>query len=389
MKATARWRTAILLGVVLVLAMVVAACGDDAGEATTTTQAATTTGAGTTEPDLTGSGVVLVPDVGGALAEAYEQAYWAPFEAATGIDVVLVPGEFDAAVVLGQVLACAPSYDIGQPNASTYQLYLDNDAMESIDFSLWSPGVTDGWGPAPLTEYAMPNLYFAVTPAWSTEALGADAIGSWADLWDTETFPGMRALGPGSWGAGAATFEIALLADGVAPEDLYPIDYDRAFASLDRLMPNLVKFWESGAESIQLMTSGEASAVAAWNGRVYGAQQENAPVANTWNQAILQYDIWVILKGAPNAENAQKLLAFVSQPERQAAFAELITYSPGNQAAMSLLSPERAALMPTSPANSANAIVQNYGWWTSIAEGETDKTNEQVAIEKWTEWLAG
>lgn len=387
MKVLGGGRSAVLLTALLLLALAVAACGDDDAE-TTTTQAATTT-AGATTTGLAGTGVVYVPDAGGALAEAYLKAYWEPFEAATGIDVVLVPGEFDAAVVLGQVLAGAPSYDLGQPNASTYQLYLNNDAMEPIDFSLWAPGVAEGWGPAPLTDYAMPNLYFAVVPAWNSDALGADALDSWADLWDVDTFPGMRALGPGSWGAGAATFEIALLADGVAPEDLYPIDYERAFASLDRLMPNLVKFWESGAESIQLMTGGEASAVAAWNGRVYGAQMESAPIANTWNQAILQYDIWVILKGAPNAENAQKLLAFVSQPEQQAAFAELITYSPGNQAAMSLLSPERAALMPTSPANSANAIVQNYEWWTSLAPGETEKTNEQVAIELWTQWLAG
>jgi spermidine/putrescine-binding protein len=42
---------------------------------------------------------------------------------------------------------------------------------------------------------------------------------SWADFWDTKTFPGKRGLRKGA----KYTLEFALMADGVAPKDVYKV----------------------------------------------------------------------------------------------------------------------------------------------------------------------
>lgn len=349
----------------------------------------TTVACGSSDDSGGGSsaGKVVVPDPGGDLGKAMKKVFFDPFEKKTGIDVVLSSGEFDAAVVLAGVKAGAPAFDLVNPNGAVLQRFRDSSALEPIDYTLWKDGVRDKIGPAKAAADAVPAYYISIVPAWSTGKLGDKALNSWADFWNVEKFPGKRTLAPGSWGAGGATFEIAALADGVAPKDLYPIDYDRVFASLDRLKPNLVKFWETGAEPIQLLTGGQVTAASAWNGRVAGARDKGTPVTSTWTQSILQYDNWALLKGAKNAANAQKLLAFMMESGPQAEFANAIPYSPANQAAFDLLPDDRKALLPTSPENVASAVTQDYDWWTATAPG-TDKSNEEVAIERWQAWAS-
>ena len=66
----------------------------------------------------------------------------------------------------------------------------------------------------------------------------ARAPASWADFWDVKKFPGKRALRKGP----KYTLEFALMADGVAPKDVYKVlagkdGQDRAFKKLDELKP--------------------------------------------------------------------------------------------------------------------------------------------------------
>ncbi len=49
------------------------------------------------------------------------------------------------------------------------------------------------------------------------------------------------------------------MADGVAPEKLYPLDLDRVFRSLDKIKPSIVKFWDTGAEPVQMLIDGNVA----------------------------------------------------------------------------------------------------------------------------------
>lgn len=70
-----------------------------------------------------------------------------------------------------------------------------------------------------------------------------------ADFFDQQKFPGKRAMRKGA----KVNLEMALMADGVAPGDVYamldtPEGLDRAFAKLDTIKKDVV-WWESSARS--------------------------------------------------------------------------------------------------------------------------------------------
>jgi len=94
-------------------------------------------------------------------------------------------------------------------------------------------------------------------------------------------FPGRRALRNHP----IATLEAALMADGVAPDKLYPLDVDRAFRKLEEIKPNVTVWWTSGAQSAQLLTTAEVDMVMAWNGRITALTKEGAKVASPTTRA--------------------------------------------------------------------------------------------------------
>ena len=94
-----------------------------------------------------------------------------------------------------------------------------------------------------------------------------------ADLFDTKKFPGKRGL----WKNPATNLEFALMADGVAPADVYKLlstkeGVNRAFKKLDTIKKDIV-WWEAGAQAPQLLASGEVTMTTAWNGRIFRRQQ--------------------------------------------------------------------------------------------------------------------
>jgi putative spermidine/putrescine transport system substrate-binding protein len=56
---------------------------------------------------------------------------------------------------------------------------------------------------------------------------------NWADFWDVKKFPGNRSMLHNA--VRAAQF--ALVADGVSPDKIFPMDVDRAFKKLDTAAP--------------------------------------------------------------------------------------------------------------------------------------------------------
>lgn len=113
---------------------------------------------------------------------------------------------------------------------------------------------------------------------------------SWADFWDVKTFLDKRALRKSA----TFTLEFALLADGVKREDLYkvlatPAGVDRAFKKLDQIKPN-IQWWESGAQPLQWLVSGDVVMTSAYNGRVTAAQKEGHDFHIVWNDSIYDMD---------------------------------------------------------------------------------------------------
>jgi putative spermidine/putrescine transport system substrate-binding protein len=342
-------------------------------------------GAAYAQENLKGTGEVVVHDGGGAWGEAQKAAFFDPFEAATGIKVVPA-AQMPTGAVRASVLAGAPAYDVVDLPGGQVDSFVAEDLLEKIDYSFFRAGDKEDISPIAPTDYMLPSLFYSLVLAYDQEAFANGAPETWADAWNVEKFPGKRTFfNAGDDALAGAVFETAMMADGVEPNAVYPIDFDRVFKSLDKIKPEILRFWSAGAEPAQLLTDGSVSVASAWNGRISALQAQNIPVGLSWKQAVLQWDAWTVLKGSKNRENAMKFLAFVAQPEPQAKFAEMIEYGVTNTKAYALMKPERAAILPGNPESVSSQLVQNYSFWNEIdADG---KTNIQKANELWQQWV--
>ncbi|MEJ1266721.1 extracellular solute-binding protein [Pantoea ananatis] len=183
-----------------------------------------------------------------------------------------------------------------------------------------------------------------------------------------EKIPGKRALRKSA----KYTLEIALMADGVKREDVYkvlatPAGVDRAFRKLDELKPN-IQWWESGAQPLQWLVSGDVTLASAYNGRIGTAQAEGHNFKIVWDGNLYDFDNWAIVKGSKHKALAEKFIAFSLQPENQKVYAENIPYGPANIKAGKLLTADRLAQLPTAPENMAKAVQVNATFWLEHGE---------------------
>ena len=163
------------------------------------------------------------------------------------------------------------------------------------------------------TTYRVGDITYGVVLAYNTDKTAGVVPEGWADFFDTAKIPGKRGLWKYSTGG---VLEFALMADGVKPADLYTptLDVDRAIKKLDTIKDDIV-WWDSGAQSQELIGSGEVAMSMIWNGRGYSAKHtDNKPVEMQWNQQILTADYFVVPKGTPNKQVAMEFIAWARAP---------------------------------------------------------------------------
>lgn len=225
---------------------------------------------------------------------------------------------------------------------------------------------------------AIPILQYGFTIAYNTDTFSEENHPrTWQEFFDTKKFPGKR----GFWKyATSTTFEAALLADGVPPDDLYPLDIDRALSKLDTIKEDIV-WYDTGEQQVQLLSSGEVPLIQAWNGRIYQAAKQGRPVANEWNEHFLSYEQLVVPNGYENAKLAQKWMDwFLGAAKAQAKFAEATAYAAPNRDFMNYIDPEVARELPTYPANEKQrAAVVDYGYYAQHYDEITKRLNTWLA----------
>lgn len=221
--------------------------------------------------------------------------------------------------------------------------------------------------PAPLKDdYSVGYISYSTVLAYRTDAFDpASAPKSWADFWNTDKYPGERSLR----NLPRPTLEIALLADGVAPDQLYPLDVDRAFKKLEQIKPHIATWWTSGGQSAQLISDGEVDMIQAWNGRISAVQADGAPVAFNYDQGILETNSLCVLKGSKHRDAAMKFVNELIDARLQAALPMIIDYGPLNPKAFEtgVIPAKRAEQLPSSPGNMQRQALLSAQWWASDA----------------------
>lgn len=309
---------------------------------------------------------------GGAYQAAQRAALLDPLEASEGV-TFLEDTLTSISEVRAQVRSGAVTWDIVDLGHSDCEAAEAEGLFMPLDYDLIS---TEGFDPGAYSETWIGTIYFSTVMGYRTEAFPDGPPRTWADFWDVESFPGARSLRNNPVGS----LEIALLADGVAFEDLYPLDLDRAFAKLDEIKPHITVWWTSGAQSAQLLSDGEVDIISAWNGRLDVAADNGAPVAYSFEGGLASLDCLAIPVGAPNAELAMEMLAKMVSPELAANIPLHINYGPTTSLAFDIgtITPEMRAKSPSSPENLEGQALIDATWW-----GE----NRRAAQERWDSWI--
>ena len=260
---------------------------------------------------------------GGVYQEAQRKAWLQPYTELTGVEFTEDENSSNA-TIKAQVESGQVTWDVVDVG-NDFGLDVHADLLEPLDYSLIPRDELNA--DLGITDYRIPDITYGVVLAYNTEVTGGQAPQGWADYFDTAKFPGKR----GAWDySEGGMFEFALMADGVAPADLYPLDLPRATAKLDTIKDDIV-FWTSGAESQELIGSGEIAMTMIWNGRGWSAKNiDQKPVEIQWNQQIVTADYLVIPKGSPNKDAAMKFIAYTACAENNAKPSEYIPYGPTN-----------------------------------------------------------
>ncbi len=307
---------------------------------------------------------------GGVTQEAERKAYFEAGAKALGM-TIREDSHNGYASIKAQVESGAKAWDVVGSGIADCVRAAKAGLTQPLDYKVIK---TDGLP----KEFVQPNCVglwtFSYGIAYRTDTYKAGGPKSWADFWDVIKFPGRRSLGVIS--GGRYLMESALVADGVAPADVYkvltgPGGVDRAIKKLEAIKPAIAVWWTSQGQAMQLLKDKEVDMMILANGRAQALIDEKVPVAFEFNGAVLDIEMFFVLKGAANPANAMRLIDYSLRPEPQAAFTKYIPYGPTNPKAYQtgIIPKDKLAILPTAPDNLKRQSILSAEFYAS-PEGE-------------------
>ncbi len=306
---------------------------------------------------------------GGDYHKSIREVFADPFTKETGITVTMVDNG-DMAKVKAQVQSKNVQWDVIDAPAAFATSGAKEDLWEPLDLSIIKPGPLVQ---APAPNY-MPIYLYSGGLLWDSKRHpdGKHPV-DFAGFYDVKQFPGRRVMRS----LASETLEVALVADGVAPKDLYPMDVDRAFRVLDRIKPHVSKWASTTPEQVNSVVQNEGDFSYSYFNRVKSAQKAGSPLDFSFEQTVNSLDYLAVPKGSPNKEAAMRFIDFCLKPDRQVDWAVRGYYLPNTVAALEQVkaSPSKAYLPDLS--NGKNVIV-NADWWAA---------NYTAVQKRYAEWM--
>ena len=206
-------------------------------------------------------------------------------------------------------------------------------------------------------EFGVCNYMSSFIMGWDTKYVSG--IPSLADFFDLKKIPGKRAMHKSSTGM----MEMALMADGVAPDKLYPLDLDRAFKKIASIKDQVI-FWDTGTQSQDLLRSGEVSMSWLWNTRANVLKQETkGRIDWTYRGGFLMPALWVVPHNNPAGKQAMVAIAAMQDPAAQIELLRLLGNGPANPKARAMEPPELLAIDGGAPENEAVQAKTSAAWY--------------------------
>jgi putative spermidine/putrescine transport system substrate-binding protein len=362
-------RRALLSGAAASLTGLLAACGedDDSGdmEPTDTPQPFESSPVPTAEPIASpvagfldpvrwqGRSVVVATAGAGDYLDALTSAFFEPFAEATGAKVRHEQfGRDGISSLIDQVENEDRVWDVALVPTEEILGLASKPYLEAIDYAV---GDNTALYPELCMQHGVGAEIYSTVQVYASAAAAPPQ--DWKTFWDLSQFAGTRALRKSPVG----TLEFALLADGVAMADLYPLDTERAFAKLEQIREATL-FYEDSKQPVELVRTDQVGLASAWNVRTILPDVASL-VGIQWHGGMLAADSWAILRGAENTDVAMSFLAFATRAVPTANFAQLQPFGPVNKDALSLLPPSILASIPNTPERLAEQFFMNFSYW--------------------------
>jgi putative spermidine/putrescine transport system substrate-binding protein len=315
---------------------------------------------------------IVCANWGGDTGKAIIAAFLNPFTAATGIKTVNDGSGTSEGRIKAMVESKKVTWDVIDTGVGTILALGPAGYLEEIDYSIVDKTkVSPGFA----YKYAIANYLFSYVLAYDKTKFGGKTPKGWADFWNLKDFPGKRAIRKDLQG----TLEIALMADGVPMDKIYPIDEKRAFAKLREIKKETI-FWPSGAESQQLLREGEVTMASMWSTRVTAlVKDSNERISWTWNQGILCPGVWAVPKGNPGGKDAFRFISAAQDPQRQIELFKMIRGGPANPAAARIMPADLARFDPGYPDNANLQLKIGAEWYGKNQTRVSDQLLDFIA----------
>lgn len=298
-------------------------------------------------------GPIVFCTYGGPYGENMQKYVIDPFVKKTGIEVIRTStpnfAKVKAMVEMGNV-----EWDVVDSETRLFYRGSKEGMFNPLDWSVI--GRKDELVPGGAEPMGAANVFYCGVLCWNKNTISQDqAPKNWGASFN---LPGKRTFRSEAWG----TLEIALMADGVPVDKLYPLDVERALKKLSTIKKDII-FWKKTKMALDLFTSGEVDFGYMGYGPTRKAIESGLPLKFTWEQAILNRDYLVIPKGSKQVEASMKFIAHCMDPEIQAQYSMHYHIGPSNTKAFDFITKERAESLPTAPAHLAAAMQTNGKYW--------------------------
>ncbi len=280
------------------------------------------------------------------------------------------PAQVKAQVTSGQVqwniVTTAPY--LAAQNCGTLYEKLD---IPGIDKSQFAPGEI---GDCYITDFRYSIVLSYNKTKWPDPATAPKTL---ADYFDTKKFPGKRGVVPT---VQDGFLETALLAQGVSPKKMYPLDVDKALSEWDKIKSDTIFAANPGA-LVQAITSVQVDMQLMVQARSKALLDTGANVGVIWDKTVTSLDGLAIPKGSPNKEAIEKFFSYLLQPEPSAKMAELAGAGAANTKAKPTYTANGDAVNAFGPVNTGKVTMQvDAAYW--------GKNYNQVQAQV-TNWLNG
>ena len=321
---------------------------------------------------------LVIRSTGGAFGEALKRNFFDPFGKATGVRVVPFVATYGdmmaktaAMEAIGQV-----EWDIISPQFS--ELSQISQYLTDLGDCSGMPNVAKDGVAGTCGRYGVLYLIGAQCLTWNPDIVKGPRPQTWADFFDTKSFPGRRAL-PNT-GSPWATLILAALADGISRDKLFPMDLDRVFRKLDTIKPYVATWWRTGDQSQKMWAGDEIAMSLMWSGSAFAAKRQGTNLAWTYNQAIADFGAWCILKNAPHPNAARAFIDFyMANPQNHAAFSREMGYATSNKDAPALLSAQERDELISTPERLAGIVTVDYDWLAA---------NRAAVLNRFNAWVS-